>query len=199
MASNTRATIYGDFAADFVETACRISAILNGGIQTGPFGSQLHQEDYVAVGTPIITVEHLGENRILHEGVPRVSDEDKDRLLQVCARGREISYLARVGSVDRRALVREDRRRVALFRSLPSSLLGQTPARSTPAIFRTSSACHLSKQHIRAIAVGATMPSLNTQLLSDVIASLSSSSWTNNAPSPTSWAPWTTRSSLTAT
>lgn len=29
-------------------------------IQTGPFGSQLHKEDYVDVGTPIVTVEHLG-------------------------------------------------------------------------------------------------------------------------------------------
>ena len=28
-------------------------------IQTGPFGSQLHKEDYVDIGTPIVTVEHL--------------------------------------------------------------------------------------------------------------------------------------------
>lgn len=40
-------------------------------IQTGPFGSQLHKEDYVADGTPIVTVEHLGNkmfpNRICRE------------------------------------------------------------------------------------------------------------------------------------
>ena len=35
-------------------------------IQTGPFGSQLHKEDYVADGTPIVTVEHLG-NKIFSE------------------------------------------------------------------------------------------------------------------------------------
>ena len=29
--------------------------------QTGPFGSQLHEEDYVANGIPIVTVEHLGD------------------------------------------------------------------------------------------------------------------------------------------
>ena len=28
-------------------------------IKTGPFGSTLHQSDYVATGTPIVTVEHL--------------------------------------------------------------------------------------------------------------------------------------------
>lgn len=35
-------------------------------IQTGPFGSQLHKEDYVETGTPIVTVEHLG-NRVFTE------------------------------------------------------------------------------------------------------------------------------------
>ena len=42
-------------------------------VQTGPFGSQLHMEDYVNEGTPIITAEHLGENRILHNNLPRRS------------------------------------------------------------------------------------------------------------------------------
>ena len=32
-------------------------------IQTGPFGSQLHKEDYVQNGTPIVTVEHLGKRK----------------------------------------------------------------------------------------------------------------------------------------
>ena len=80
MAGETQSSQYGDFTSDFV--ADRLAALCDpeGGVQTGPFGSQLHQEDYVSVGTPIITVEHLGENRIEHEGVPQVSDEDRDRL-----------------------------------------------------------------------------------------------------------------------
>ena len=32
-----------------------------GEVKTGPFGSALHERDYVPNGTPIITVEHLGE------------------------------------------------------------------------------------------------------------------------------------------
>jgi type I restriction enzyme S subunit len=35
-------------------------------VKTGPFGSALHASDYVAKGTPIITVEHIGEASILH-------------------------------------------------------------------------------------------------------------------------------------
>lgn len=33
-------------------------------VKTGPFGSALHAEDYVLEGTPIITVEHLGDEGI---------------------------------------------------------------------------------------------------------------------------------------
>ena len=49
-------------------------------IQTGPFGSQLHKEDYVAIGTPIVTVEHLGNRVFTEQNLPMVSDADRDRL-----------------------------------------------------------------------------------------------------------------------
>ena len=35
-------------------------------VKTGPFGSTLHEKDYVSNGTPIITVEHLGERGVYH-------------------------------------------------------------------------------------------------------------------------------------
>jgi len=74
------------------------------GIQTGPFGSQLHMHDYVQEGTPIITVEHLGENRILRQNLPLVSKVDKERLKKYSLRNGDIVF-SRVGSVDLRALV----------------------------------------------------------------------------------------------
>src|SRR3990170_224582 len=73
-------------------------------VQTGPFGSQLHQSDYKPVGTPIITVEHLGENKILHQNLPLVSDEDRYRLNKYVIEEGDIVF-SRVGSVDRRAYV----------------------------------------------------------------------------------------------
>lgn len=76
-------------------------------IQTGPFGSQLHQKDYVLNGTPIITVEHLGENQIIHENLPMVSDFDKERLKKYSLKDGDIVF-SRVGSVDRRALVKKE-------------------------------------------------------------------------------------------
>jgi type I restriction enzyme S subunit len=49
-------------------------------VKTGPFGSTLHQSDYVQFGTPIITVEHLGEFGVDHFNLPLVSDADRGRL-----------------------------------------------------------------------------------------------------------------------
>ena len=166
MAGDMRETILGKFAADFVEDSLCNLCDSSVGIQTGPFGSQLHQEDYVAMGTPIITVEHLAENRILHEGVPRVSDEDKERLARYSLRVGDIVF-SRVGSVDRRALVRNDE---------DGWLFSGRCLRVRPNNDKIDSG-FLSyffglpafKDHIRAIAVGATMPSLNTTILSNVV------------------------------
>ncbi|MEX5217456.1 MAG: restriction endonuclease subunit S [Nitrospira sp.] len=165
MRCDRQATVYGDFPADY--TIDRLSSLCEpeGGVQTGPFGSRLHQEDYVRVGTPIITVEHLGENRIKHEDVPCVSDEDFKRLSRYQLRKGDIVF-SRVGSVDRRALVRE---------AEEGWLFSGRCLRVRPNKSKIDSG-YLSylfglpafKEHIRAIAVGATMPSLNTTLLSDV-------------------------------
>ena len=161
-----RETICGRFASDFVENCLANLCDPINGIQTGPFGSQLHKKDYVSVGTPIITVEHLGDNRILYEDVPHVSDHDRERLSKYILHDGDIVF-SRVGSVDRRALVKE---------SESGWLFSGRCLRIRPAPKKIDSG-YLSyffglpsfKEHIRAIAVGATMPSLNTQILSDIV------------------------------
>src|SRR5713101_7986256 len=107
MSAETQATIYGEIASDFESDRLVNLCEPEGGVQTGPFGSQLHQEDYVEIGTPIITVEHLGENRIVQENLPRVTEEDRTRLSKYSLRKGDIVF-SRVGSVDRRALVRNE-------------------------------------------------------------------------------------------
>jgi len=134
-------------------------------VQTGPFGSQLHMSDYKLEGTPIITVEHLGENKILHNNLPLVCNDDKRRLIKYTLTEGDIVF-SRVGSVDRRAYVSkyEDgwmfsgrclRVRVDKNKVNPKFLsfyFGQENFKET----------------IRRIAVGATMPSINTTILSEV-------------------------------
>lgn len=138
---------------------------LSGGVQTGPFGSQLHQKDYVLEGIPIITVEHLGENQIVHNDLPRVSEADRQRLEKYSLKAGDIVF-SRVGSVDRRALVKESEEgwlfsgRCLRVRPNPEIIDSQWLSY----FFGLPS----FKSYIRGIAVGATMPSLNTKILSDV-------------------------------
>jgi type I restriction enzyme S subunit len=164
MSSETVETVYGLMPRQ-LSCASLKDLCVDAGIQTGPFGSQLHQEDYVQSGTPIITVEHLGENRIVHSNLPQVSDEDKARLSKYVLKTGDIVF-SRVGSVDRRALVQpaEDgwlfSGRCLRVRPNPDRLDAQWLSYffGLPAF----------KNYIRGIAVGATMPSLNTKILSDV-------------------------------
>ena len=75
-----------------------------GAIQTGPFGSQLHKDDYQKTGVPVVNPTHLNAGRIHHENVPRISDENAHRLERhrlsigdiVFARRGQIGRMARV-------------------------------------------------------------------------------------------------------
>ena len=160
-----RQTAYGKFPNHFRADKLVNLCIRGNGIQTGPFGSQLHQRDYVSEGTPIITVEHLGQNRITTQDLPRVSDYDHIRLSKYTLQEGDVVF-SRVGSVDRRALVRKGEEgwlfsgRCLRVRPDPSKI----DAGYISYFFGLDS----FQDYIRAIAVGATMPSLNTQILSDV-------------------------------
>ncbi|HMQ96280.1 MAG TPA: restriction endonuclease subunit S [Candidatus Saccharibacteria bacterium] len=132
-------------------------------IQTGPFGSQLHQEDYVDEGTPIITVEHLGGDRITTQNLPRVSDDDKQRLTKYWMREGDTIF-SRVGSVDRASYVhREEDGWLFSGRCLrvrPDA--EKVDPRYLSFVLRSPQ----FTSYIKSIAVGATMPSVNTKLLS---------------------------------
>lgn len=78
-------------------------------IQTGPFGSQPHKEDYVAEGTPIVAVEHLGGRFFTRQNLPFVDDDDTKRLNKYLMKQGDIIY-SRVGSVDRCSYAEEEKR-----------------------------------------------------------------------------------------
>lgn len=153
IASNRRIVTLGDICVE------------KDGIQTGPFGSQLHSADYVDVGTPIIMVEHLGENVIKSESTPFVSDEDMKRLVKYTMKPGDIIF-SRVGYVDKRALV-QDKHDGWLF---SGSLLRIRP---NPKLV---DATYLSyffglprlKKYMGDVSVGATRPSINTSILKSI-------------------------------
>jgi type I restriction enzyme S subunit len=79
------------------------------GIQGGPFGSQLHAEDYVPAGIPLIMPKNIGENRLLETGHDFVSQADAERLAGHRVKTGDI-VVGRKGDLSRRALIREAER-----------------------------------------------------------------------------------------
>ena len=133
-------------------------------IQTGPFGSQLHKEDYVEVGTPIVTVEHLGKRTFTEQNLPRVTDYDKTRLEKYILEQGDVVF-SRVGSVDRCSFV-DAKHDGWLF---SGRCLRVRPNNQIDPLYLYYYFClESTKQFIRNIAVGATMPSINTKLLGEL-------------------------------
>jgi type I restriction enzyme S subunit len=165
MRDSLESSPYGKFPSTYSSSQLADLCVEKTGIQTGPFGSQLHNKDYVSQGTPIITVEHINDNRISSLGAPQVSDDDKRRLARFILRPGDI-VVSRVGSVDRQALVREENEgwlfsgRCLRLRPNPK-LIDST--------YLSYFMCLQSfKKYLRQIAFGATMPSLNTKIMGEV-------------------------------
>ena len=134
-------------------------------VKTGPFGSALHERDYVRDGTPIITVEHLGDFGVTHANLPQVSDVDRRRLSSYELDLGDIVF-SRVGSIDRNALIKEHETgwlfSGRLLRVRPNKDRGFAPFlsyqfHSDPFIRR-----------VRDVSVGQTMPCINTKILNNV-------------------------------
>ena len=77
-----------------------------GVIQTGPFGSQLHQSDYKEVGTPVIMPKDIVNNRIDVGTIAKVNNEDRDRLKKHIVKVNDIVYPRR-GEITKRAFITE--------------------------------------------------------------------------------------------
>lgn len=74
------------------------------GLQTGPFGSQLHASDYVSDGIPVIMPRDLAGNVIADDISSRVSTETAERLERYRLKTGDILF-ARRGQIGRCALV----------------------------------------------------------------------------------------------
>jgi len=135
-----------------------------GAIQTGPFGSQLHAHDYVAEGVPSVMPQNIGENVISEEGIARISDADAQRLAKYLLQPGDIVY-SRRGDVEKRALVRSHNAGWLCGTGCLRVRLGH---RSThdPRFVSYLLGMESARAWIVRHAVGATMPNLNTSILS---------------------------------
>ncbi|MDR1190240.1 MAG: restriction endonuclease subunit S [Verrucomicrobiales bacterium] len=136
-----------------------------GGIQTGPFGSQLHASDYVPDGIPSIMPVNIGENRILRNGIACITEEDAERLAQHRVKEGDIIY-SRRGDVERRALICKNEAGWLCGTGCLKVRLGFGVVDPSFASYQLGHPA--VRQWIVRHAVGATMPNLNTGIMNAV-------------------------------
>lgn len=147
-------------------TLGRICDAQDGAIQTGPFGSQLHTSDYVETGVPVVMPTNIGDGGIVEDGIARISQADVDRLSQHTLRLDDIVF-SRRGDVTKNALIRAHE--VGWF--CGTGCLKVRVGRGAVANAKFISHCLRlpeTKDWLIRHAVGATMPNLNTAILSAV-------------------------------
>ncbi len=138
-----------------------------GNIKNGPFGSVLHAEDYVEDGIPIVTTEHFKTGLMPSDkfGIPQVSNEDYIRLKGFRLETNDIVF-SRVGSVDINAHVGIEQNGW-LF---SGRVLRVRPKQTVDSLFlHYALSTEAVKRDICNRAVGQTMPSINTPILSSTI------------------------------
>jgi type I restriction enzyme S subunit len=137
-----------------------------GEIQTGPFGSQLHAADYVTAGVPSVMPINIGDNVIIESGIARITEVDAQRLSRYRLQTGDIVY-SRRGDVEKRALVREEHDGWLCGTGCLRVRLGQSPDADSRFVSYLLGLPETRDWIVRH-AVGATMPNLNTSILSSV-------------------------------
>lgn len=74
------------------------------GIQTGPFGSQLHQSDYTDSGVPVVMPKDMKDNKVDCDGIARIPESLADKLGRHRMMPGDTVY-GRRGDIGRRAFI----------------------------------------------------------------------------------------------
>lgn len=135
-----------------------------GTIHTGPFGSQLHAEDYVAQGIPCIMPANMKGNRVDISNIAYISDEDAQRLSKYLVKVGDIVY-SRRGNVTLKALIRQNE---AGYFCGTGCLLLRPGNRLDPDYLTYYLSTPKIQSWIISQAIGATMPNINTGILARI-------------------------------
>lgn len=135
-----------------------------GKIQTGPFGSQLHASDYVDSGIPCIMPANMKNNRVSLFGIALIAEKDAKRLSHHLVQEGDIVY-SRRGDVTQKALI--GKAEVGYFCGT-GCLLVRPGGAIDPEFLTYHLSTSTNQDWIVKQAVGATMPNLNTAILSAV-------------------------------
>ena len=163
--SESTQNIYGELPSTWqLTTLGELIKIKKMELQTGPFGTMLHASSYKDYGTPVLAVQHIGNNRIIHGlDIPRVDEETHQRLARYEIKVNDIIF-CRKGAVERTALVTDKEN--GWLQGSDCIRLRLIDPLINPIYISYVFCSNQYKKWIVQHAHGATMPSLNQQIIS---------------------------------
>ena len=132
---------------------------------TGPFGSQLHQSDYVEQGIPVVMPQDIDNRKVNYASINYVSNEDAIRLERYKTIINDILY-ARRGDVEKHAFIKEKDNGVLCGTGCLRVRI--TTSEVEPEFISFFLNREETRKWLVTHAVGTNMPNLNTDILSDV-------------------------------
>lgn len=148
----------------FIEkTLGQLCELGKGKIQTGPFGSQLHQADYSEEGTPVVMPADIIDGKISETKIARVSEDHVMRLERHQLAIGDIVY-GRRGDIGRQALVTSKEEGWLCGTGCLRVTVGKNSL-IDPEYLHLYLKMPDVISYIQNQAIGATMPNLNTEIL----------------------------------
>jgi type I restriction enzyme, S subunit len=133
-------------------------------IQTGPFGSQLHQSDYISTGVRVVATECIGHRRLRLDNAPQVSYQTAERLRRHRLRSGDILFARRgAQATGLSAIVMGNEGE--LLCSTGAILLRLQSREIDTRFFSFLLSAQDSIEWLRQHAVGVVMPNLNESVL----------------------------------
>lgn len=134
-------------------------------IQTGPFGSQLHQSDYCEKGIPVVMPKDLANGKILEDSIARISEEYAEKLKRHRVESGDIIY-SRRGDIGRCAYIDKRERGWICGTGCLRVTINEERANSRFIFYQLQQTSVIG--WVINHAVGSTMLNLNTGILGEV-------------------------------
>ena len=133
-------------------------------VKIGPFGSLLHNSDYISGGTPLVNPIHMQNEKICPDFDFSVSDEKLKELDSYLLQTNDIIF-ARRGDIGRCAIVGKDENGYLCG----TGSLFIRPIQSVCSVFMLKSfRCKSMVEHLTSLAKGATMLNINCKIIEEL-------------------------------
>jgi len=133
-------------------------------IQIGPFGTQLHESDYVQDGIPIINPMHMRDLKIYPNRKYSISKEKYNSLEQYWLKENDV-IMARRGEMGRCALVTKQEK--GYLCGTGSLIISTIPSKLNSFFLVYLLSRDSSKKALENVAAGTTMANLNKSIITD--------------------------------